>query len=434
MEPANLHHQHHLQEQLIGSSSLPTSSYYGVESNHAWNHDIILNGGYYNQHVNGILSNSRDLRPKNNILVPPSLNPSSMVQDLGFQWTNDAGSFTNHTADELNLAKIKDEFSDSFPTFTEMINNSPSNTEKFHSPSPSYIKHEQQDHLHGLSEKLFLKSFSSSCQINGLQLTSRELYSNAQNCATFGGMATPSGENLSHIFPSANISNLNPLSSSFSSSMGMNLQALDLLTSANFGGSFSEPSHQNLGIFKESLSFGLDHVQESSHRPPNSLTKVRILFFVVISPFTNGVAVIKRASNFSEPKASHAASKKPRSESRSSCPPFKVRKEKLGDRIAALQQLVAPFGKTDTASVLMEASGYIKFLHAQVQTLSVPYMNSSRNKTCRTMQEVSSGDGKEEPKRDLRSKGLCLVPLSFTAYVTDGSVGVWPPPNFRGST
>uniref|UniRef100_A0ACD5TF71 Uncharacterized protein n=1 Tax=Avena sativa TaxID=4498 RepID=A0ACD5TF71_AVESA len=61
-----------------------------------------------------------------------------------------------------------------------------------------------------------------------------------------------------------------------------------------------------------------------------------------------------------------AAAKKPRTETPSSMPTFKVRKEKLGDRITALQQLVSPFGKTDTASVLHEAIGYIKFLHDQV--------------------------------------------------------------------
>eukprot|EP00268_Persea_americana_P006978 TRINITY_DN12544_c0_g1_i2.p1 TRINITY_DN12544_c0_g1~~TRINITY_DN12544_c0_g1_i2.p1 ORF type:complete len:124 (-),score=24.92 TRINITY_DN12544_c0_g1_i2:688-1059(-) len=46
---------------------------------------------------------------------------------------------------------------------------------------------------------------------------------------------------------------------------------------------------------------------------------------------------------------------------------MRERKEKLGEKIAALQQLVSPFGKTDTASVLLEAMGYIKFLQEQVQ-------------------------------------------------------------------
>ncbi|CAM0879416.1 unnamed protein product [Alopecurus aequalis] len=114
-------------------------------------------------------------------------------------------------------------------------------------------------------------------------------------------------------------------------------------------------------------------------------------------------------------------------------PSFKVRKEKLGDRIAALQQLVSPFGKTDTASVLMEAIGYIKFLQDQVETLSGPYMRSSKHKKARTTQlrgPSNAGDQREEAKVDLRSRGLCLVPLSCTSYVTNEN-GVWAPPNFR---
>ncbi|XP_022888387.1 transcription factor bHLH123-like isoform X3 [Olea europaea var. sylvestris] len=48
----------------------------------------------------------------------------------------------------------------------------------------------------------------------------------------------------------------------------------------------------------------------------------------------------------------------------------------MGDRVTALQQLVSPFGKTDTASVLSEAIEYIKFLHDQVNMLSTPYLKS----------------------------------------------------------
>ncbi|OWM77621.1 hypothetical protein CDL15_Pgr017019 [Punica granatum] len=57
-------------------------------------------------------------------------------------------------------------------------------------------------------------------------------------------------------------------------------------------------------------------------------------------------------------------------------PTFKVRKEKLGDRVTALQQLVSPFGKTDTASVLHEAVGYIKFLHDQLTGLITQHLKN----------------------------------------------------------
>lgn len=42
-------------------------------------------------------------------------------------------------------------------------------------------------------------------------------------------------------------------------------------------------------------------------------------------------------------------------------------------------------------------------------------------------------DGKEEGKRDLRSRGLCLVPLNSMSYLAgdhSGDGNVWPPPNF----
>nr|QDH08986.1 transcription factor bHLH68-like isoform X2 [Cymbidium sinense] len=89
---------------------------------------------------------------------------------------------------------------------------------------------------------------------------------------------------------------------------------------------------------------------------------------------------------------------------------LKVRKEKLGDRITALHQLVSPFGKTDTASVLLESFGYIRFLQSQIEALSSPYLaRGSRN--------LRQPDGDDEQRKDLRSRGLCLVPVSCTMHV-----------------
>ncbi|KAK9689040.1 hypothetical protein RND81_09G030700 [Saponaria officinalis] len=120
--------------------------------------------------------------------------------------------------------------------------------------------------------------------------------------------------------------------------------------------------------------------------------------------------------------------KRPRNDGASSTlPPFKVRKEKMGDRITALQQLVSPFGKTDTASVLSEAIEYIKFLHEQVSVLSNPYLKSGAAYQQQSNNEKGKID-QEGPKQDLRSRGLCLVPVSSTFPMThETTVDFWTP-------
>ncbi|GMH24320.1 hypothetical protein Nepgr_026163 [Nepenthes gracilis] len=118
------------------------------------------------------------------------------------------------------------------------------------------------------------------------------------------------------------------------------------------------------------------------------------------------------------------ANKRQRNEASSTLPPFKARKEKMGDRITALQQLVSPFGKTDTASVLSEAIEYIKFLHEQVTVLSNPYLKSGAHH----LQNSDKSKDPEAPMQDLRSRGLCLVPVSSTFPVAhETTVDFWTP-------
>ncbi|KAF6154162.1 hypothetical protein GIB67_016414 [Kingdonia uniflora] len=116
--------------------------------------------------------------------------------------------------------------------------------------------------------------------------------------------------------------------------------------------------------------------------------------------------------SFMAMKNSEVIFKRPRIGTPSPLPTFKVRKEKLGDRVTALQQLVSPFGKTDTASVLLEAIEYIKFLHEQVNVLSTPYMkNGVIPQYQQTLDKTRSSEGRNQ---DLRSRGLCLMPISST--------------------
>ncbi|KZV55966.1 Basic helix-loop-helix DNA-binding superfamily protein [Dorcoceras hygrometricum] len=122
-----------------------------------------------------------------------------------------------------------------------------------------------------------------------------------------------------------------------------------------------------------------------------------------------------------------SSNKRARSEMPSPLPACsKVRKEKMGDRITALQQLVSPFGKTDTASVLSEAIEYIKFLHEQVSVLSTPYMKNGAPVQRQQISDKSKDP--EGPRHDLRSRGLCLVPVSSTFPVTqETTVDFWTP-------
>ncbi|KAH9767777.1 hypothetical protein KPL71_011395 [Citrus sinensis] len=88
------------------------------------------------------------------------------------------------------------------------------------------------------------------------------------------------------------------------------------------------------------------------------------------------------------------------------------RSQKLSDKITALQKLVSPYGKTDTASVLQEASLYIKLLQEQIQMLSGSYNSLQVQVQVLHSQEMG------EEQLDLRSRGLCLVPISFSQKVT----------------
>ncbi|KAF9588249.1 hypothetical protein IFM89_008661 [Coptis chinensis] len=129
--------------------------------------------------------------------------------------------------------------------------------------------------------------------------------------------------------------------------------------------------------------------------------------------------------------SSDTAPKRPRVETPSPLPTFKVRKEKLGDRVTALQQLVSPFGKTDTASVLYEAIDYIKFLHEQVSVLSAPYMKNGA--PVQHHQNSDKAKGAERPQQDLRSRGLCLVPMSSIFSVTNETSADFWTPTFGGT-
>ncbi|XP_013663233.1 transcription factor bHLH110-like isoform X3 [Brassica napus] len=407
MDSANLH-QLQDQLQLVGSSSSSSSldnnshpSCYEASSVHQWSPGgISLNCVSLSHNFNNEMLNTRDENNNN----------------------NSTSEWLHKIKEELSSATTSDH-QQGMPRFTDMLN-SPVIT--------NYLKiNEHKDY----TEKLLLNTISSGFPINGD-------YSNSLPSSS--SSSSPSSQShrgsFSQIYPSVNISSLSESQriSNTPRPFDMNMQVLD---GRLFEGNVLVPPLNSQEIRGNFTPFGLPfhhHLQQTLHHPSSSPSHQMEIYS------NEPQASEGKRHNLMAPKAGETASKKPRVESRSSCPPFKVRKEKLGDRIAALQQLVSPFGKTDTASVLMEAIGYIKFLQSQIETLSVPYMRASRNRPGKTSQLGSiPQEGGEEETRDLRSRGLCLVPLSCMTYVTgdggDGGGGVgsgfWPtPPGFGGGT
>ncbi|KAL1205002.1 Transcription factor [Cardamine amara subsp. amara] len=115
-------------------------------------------------------------------------------------------------------------------------------------------------------------------------------------------------------------------------------------------------------------------------------------------------------------------------------PEKELPKAKLRDKITTLQQIVSPFGKTDTASVLQEAITYINFYQEQIKLLSTPYMKNSSIKDPWGGWEREDHNKRGPKHLDLRSRGLCLVPISSTpiAYRDNSATDYWSP-SYRGS-
>ncbi|XP_042383472.1 transcription factor bHLH123-like isoform X2 [Zingiber officinale] len=125
-------------------------------------------------------------------------------------------------------------------------------------------------------------------------------------------------------------------------------------------------------------------------------------------------SVTHDACSSSSTKKTGGDQKRPRMEMASSpSPAFKVRKEKLGDRVTALQQLVSPFGK-------VLSSPYFKDGLPRNQK-QVPNLMQMINNPLREDYDAAKQLG-------LRSRGLCLVPITVLCPVTGETAGdFWHP-------
>ncbi|KAM0035498.1 putative transcription factor bHLH family [Helianthus debilis subsp. tardiflorus] len=339
----------------------------------------------HNLNVTRDNTNSRDVDEQQ---IYHNINQVPISQDLGLHSIS-IENFKAYELQHLERMKHKLSITGSCSENRDIMSCNPtsSTTEEF--ISNNNIQRVRYDNDN--NQDMMLKTYSEGCRIKSDQLMNQIHSSEESMFHSFDTNSCYTGT-FSQIFPTLNVSNLNQPSSSFD----INLPALDSFGSTTFNGSSSyQPSAynaHNLGsLFKDNcFSYGVDQINRKI--PP---------------AFIFETTEAKRpAIDYRDAKVSEASpTKKSKLELRPSCTPLKVRKEKLGDRISALQQMVAPFGKTDTASVLTEAIGYIKFLQGQV--------------------EGSIKDGNEDIKRDLRSRGLCLVPISCLTYVSYTGGNVW---------
>ncbi|XP_042041094.1 transcription factor bHLH123-like isoform X2 [Salvia splendens] len=187
------------------------------------------------------------------------------------------------------------------------------------------------------------------------------------------------------------------------------------LTANNYFGHERCPNPVDLCHSSSSPLFSSQLGWNVSPSPPSANVDY-VLDSVITSSSTSsfkdkGISRTKRVSSLSQKDAA------PKKKAASCTLP-----KKIGDRIAALHRLVAPFGKTDAASVLTEALGYIQFLHHQIQTLSMSCIKQSQSNHLQCFQRVSKGKECWDAKQvDLQSRGLSLVPISVAAYVSSSS-------------
>lgn len=377
MDSSNLfnHHQLQHQQQLAGYPFLIST---GVSTIHDWNSAMTSEEeNYYKGHMKRIQNNisSEELWKRSIDTFP--LMDTSMFHDVHHESSNDQLDYKNNKGYIISndcFFKMKD------------MNGLRNNLFK-----GSYFENEQQ-HAFDLNENL---------------LSDDSYMNNAKTSIAFSGLAA-----------AANSSHISSHDMGHSDFQGLKLAFNGLTFKNNISGHDSNSNcfgHFSTDRMPPGFADGL---QKITHSPSNISNKL------ITSNVRKNIGVSSKAKRFNysaeeEATPCQEASKKPRVTSQSSSTlMLKVRKEKLGDRISALHRLVAPFGKTDTASVLTEAIGYIQFLQDQILTLSIPYAKSTQGKLHHINLKDSSIDMKGQAVLDLSSRGLCLVPTSFSSYIT----------------
>ncbi|CAN1156364.1 Transcription factor bHLH113 [Linum perenne] len=129
------------------------------------------------------------------------------------------------------------------------------------------------------------------------------------------------------------------------------------------------------------------------------------------------------------PEARQRAAKKSRTDKPTPSPRFSQGKRSLEKGFPHCSSLFHLLERlTDTASVLHEAMGYIRFLQDQIQVLCSPYLQPPPEEGRGVENEgLIMKKGKKELL--LRSRGLCLVPVECTIHVanTNNGADFWSP-------
>ncbi|CAO2830505.1 unnamed protein product [Amaranthus hypochondriacus] len=365
------HDQHHLQDHFVGCSSinLPSSGYV-VSSSLDWNSSILPS-----RSTNTTFSHKNEQQDQSELTL-----------------------LSSTTA----IPKLEDDMLSSFPSFSGLIHNPGTANNPLENINPWFnglISSNGMPYSRGLMQ------FPLEINNNNWSNNNNNGFPNSTSFLNQMGLGVSSPNN----------SNASTVSSS-SPRLGLNLQAMDFLGNNN-SSSFGAQTRPNMSY---------DVVGEEVISPAGKIlsnnNKNSSLMNGSITGTKRAAAGNSTTDNQSKASSTNNSVATKKSSLKVSCPPFKVRKEKLGERIAALHQLVSPFGKTDTASVLTEAIGYIQFLQDQIHTLCMPHAKPSRNKPTRSFPMGignDQGDGKNEAIRiDLQGRGLCLVPFSWTSYIT----------------
>ena len=178
----------------------------------------------------------------------------------GLSFCHASGFTQPSTANEFLLAKTKDELPDPFFKPGEMMHTG-SNVEEPDFLSSKY-KHQ---YSHDLGENQWpLNSLSSLHHISD---------TNSQSTASLQNLSGCNRYNFSHILPSINISTSDLCSSLVSSSLDLNLQAVDLLSTSTYDGAAS---------FSQSSQNTLDHfMRELKDIPSKSCNKVGFIILLI---------------------------------------------------------------------------------------------------------------------------------------------------------